>query len=104
MRLGLACAMLTHLKKLHETRLFNMRSCAFTEPTLKEEATLNYMRSMESFLKYVRTRDLTEFIYITRLTCFVVVLQVESVGRKKRMKIFYYFFSVTKFIFTNNFS
>ena len=88
MRLGLACALLTHLNQPRETRLFNMRSFAVTEPTLKEEATLNYMRSMESFLKYLRTRDLTEFIYITRLTYFVVVLQVESVGRNELMKIF----------------
>mgnify|MGYP001797650751 CR=1 FL=1 len=41
-----------------------MRSCALTEPTFMEDATLNYMRSMESFLKYLRTRDLTKFIYI----------------------------------------
>ena len=64
-----------------------MRSCALTDSTLKEEATLNYIRSMESSLKYLLTRDLTEFIYITRLTYFVVVLQVESVGRNELIKI-----------------
>ena len=55
-----------------------MRSCALTEPIFMEDATLNYMRSMESFLKY----------FITRLTYFVVVLQVESVGMNEVMKIF----------------
>ena len=65
-----------------------MRSCALTEPTFMEDATLNYMRSMESFLKYLRTRDLTEFIYVTRLSFFVMVLQVESVRRNELMKIF----------------
>ena len=49
MRLGLACALLTRLNQLRETRLFDMRSCALTEPTLTEEATLNYMRKHGKF-------------------------------------------------------